>query len=281
MRKYKRISLLPLLTVWCLIASSLLLNPRYTSASETEVTIPHIIDEAGLLSTSELDDLGEKCITYGDDASIGIFILTHEDSSAVDGEVYIENFYDSSLKGQYTDSVILLVDMANRDVVLEGYGTAETYIHSQRGDVIISDITPYLSDGDYVTAFEMFIEEANSYMKDTSDPNYSRDYTPAPEDGSSTTKDSILTNVFFQLLVSLGIGAITVGIMAYNAGGKMTVSGNTYIDQGHSGLIGRRDDYIRTTVTRVRKPKENSSSGGFHGGISGGGSSHSTSRGSF
>jgi uncharacterized protein len=259
----------------------LLLKPSSAWAAEATDTFPRIYDDAELLSTSELSDLNSMCISYGNDAGIGIFILTHNDSSSVDGEIYIENFYDSTLYGNYTDSVILLIDMSRRDMVLEGYGTAETYIHSQRGDSLLQDMKPDLSNGDYAAAFETFIKESKAYMKDTSDPNYSRGYTTATENNDYSKQDSILMNIWLQLGISLAIGAIAVGIMAYNAGGRMTVGGNTYIDQGHSGLIGRRDDYIRTTVTRVRKPQNNNSGGGFHGGTSAGGHSHSTSRGSF
>jgi uncharacterized protein len=90
-------------------------------------------------------------------------------------------------------------------------------------------------------------------------------------------------NIWVLLAAALVIGAVAVGIMAFNAGGRMTVNGNSYIDPNHSGLIGRSDDYIRTQVTRVHKPQNNSNNnfGGGSGGISSGGSSHSTSSGSF
>lgn len=311
--------LFPLLVLICSLVSVFILNPIYAAAAEATDTIQHVYDKAELLSASELSDIEDMCASYGEDADVNIFILTHDDASAVDGEIYIENFFDDNLKGSYDDSVILLVDMANRDIVIEGYGTAETYIHSQRIDSIIQEVSPYLTDGDYVSAFETFIKSSNGYMKDKSDPNYSRDYTPATENNgnennaygnnnygnsnygnnsygnnsyhgngysSSSAEQPIYMNVLVQLGVAVVIGAVAVGIMAYNAGGRMTVSGNTYMDQDHSGLIGRRDDYIRTTVTRVRKPEtnnnnNNNSGGGFHGGVSAGGSSHSTGRGGF
>lgn len=278
-----------------LLLSLLLLPVRNAEASDSSVTFPHIYDNAGLLSTPDLADLEEMCISYGEDAGIDIFILTHNDSGAVDGEVYIEDFYDNSLYENYTDSVILLVDMYNSEVVLEAYGIAEDHIPSSRGDVIIDEIIPHLSDAEYTTAFEIFIKDSASYMIQDAIPNNSGNYTTQDEYGnyansntnsnsySNSSEPSILTNIWLQLGVAIAIGATTVGIMAYNAGGRMTAGGNTYIDQNHSGLIGRRDDYIRTTVTRVRKPQNNNnnSGGGFSGGFSAGGHSHSTSRGKF
>ncbi|HWT73386.1 MAG TPA: TPM domain-containing protein [Mobilitalea sp.] len=286
MRKSKK--LLSFLALLCLIMSVIILPARSVLASETSDTYQHIYDNAELLSTSKLTDMEEMCVSYGNEAGINIFILTHNDSSAVDGEKYIENFYDTSLYGTYNDSVILLIDMHNRQVVLEAYGNAENYIPSSRGDVIIKEITPYLTDTDYATAFELYIKDSAAYMKETAIPNTSGNYTKEDQYGnyvntsSGSSEPSILTNLWLQLGVAVAVGAITVAIMAYNSGGRMTVGGNTYMDQNHSGLIGRRDDYLRTTVTRVRKPQNNNNSGGgFSGGVSAGGNSHSTSRGSF
>lgn len=257
------------------------INVVHVAALEATDTLQHIYDDASLLYDSERSALEEKCITYGEDAGMNIFILTHNDPDTPDGEIYIEDFFDQNLLGKYPDSIILLVDMSRRDVIIETYGDTQTYVHSKRGDRIIDKISPYLTDAQYYTAFETYIESSAAYMKDKSDPNYSRDYTKAPEDGY-TEQENVLHNIWLQLGVALAIGAITVAVMAYNAGGKMTAGGNTYMDQGNSGLIGRRDDYIRTTVTRVRKPQTNNSSGGgFHGGRSAGGASHGTSRGKF
>lgn len=260
------------------------INVAHVAASEETDTLQHVYDDASLLSDSEVSALEEKCITYGDDAGMNIFILTHNDPDTPDGEIYIEDFFDRNLLGKYPDSIILLVDMSRRDVIIETYGDTQTYVHSKRSDRIIEEIAPYLTDEEYYTALETFIERSAAYMKDKSDPNYSRDYTKAPEElYIEQEEENILHNIWLQLIVALAIGAITVAVMAYNAGGKMTAGSNTYMDQSHSGLIGRRDDYIRTTVTRVRKPQSNnnSSGGGFHGGRSAGGSSHGTSRGKF
>lgn len=244
---------LPLLAVLCIVLS-VAFAPVGLVAAKTSGEIQHIYDEAGLLSTSELANLEELCIEYSKKDDFDIIILTHNDSSAVDGEIYIENFID---KHQYLDSVVLLVDMAKRDVVLESYGEIQDEITTSRGDSIIDQITPPLHNGEYSVAFKKFILSSDNYMN----------YVP------------LYFNPLIQLVVALVIGGIVVGVMAYNSGGKMTAGGATYMNPNDSGLIGRRDDYIRTMVTRVRKPQNNGGSGG--GGVSAGGLSHTTSRGKF
>lgn len=288
-----------------LILSVFLIAPSSVSAA-TEQSSQHVYDNAGLLSTSEVSDLENLCTEYGADAGIDIMILTHDDPSAVYAEDYIEDFEDTIPDG---DRVYLLLDMQNRVVFMEGYGLCETYIQSNRIDTIIEEITPDLSDGNYYDALATYIERSAAYMSDDSELNYDSNYSqPAqssdpnasnydetlPEgyysaNTTTNTTDSILTNVWVQLLAAVIIGAVAVAIMAYNSGGKMTTGGGTYMDQNNSGLIGRRDDYIRTQVTRIRKPQNNNNghggggfnAGGFRGGVSMGGSSHSSGGGKF
>jgi uncharacterized protein len=289
------------LTLTALIFTLIL--PVKAAFADTEDTITHVYDEAELFSDKELKSLEEQCITYGTDAAVEIIILTHNNPKALYAEDYIEDFEDRLPVG---DRVYLLIDMYNRDVFIEGYGKAETYLHSKRGDVILDEIAPYLTDGKYYDACLSFIKRSAAYMKDDSELNYNHNYSNTPQSANPNApyydetwpsdryysgngyrgSGSILTNIWVQLIAAIIIGAVTVSIMAYNSGGKMTAGSNNYLDHGRSGLIGRRDDYIRTSVTRVRKPQNNNNtnnhakggfnSSGFRGGTSSGGRSHSS-----
>ena len=303
MKNRKTCNLIPFFTALVLLFL-LILPSSNIMAAETADAYPHVYDKAGLLSTDEVTELEAMCKSYGDDAGIEIMILTHNDSTAPYAEDYIENFEDQLPAG---DRVYLLVDMYNRVVFMEGYGTAETYIHSKRIDAIINEITPNLSEGNYYDAFVTYIERSAAYMSDDSELNNDHDYSagkpqssdpnapnydetwPSNYNSSDNEAVSILSNMWVQLLIAAIIAAVVVAIMTYNSGGKMTAGAGNYIDQSHSGLIGRRDDYLQTTVTRVRKPQNNNTNsggggfnaGGFRGGVSGGGRSHSSGGGKF
>lgn len=290
-----------------LLAVLMILSVFFAKTAEVRATAEqsnqHIYDNAGLLSTTEVSDLEQLCIDYGSDAGIEIMILTHDDPDALYAEDYIEDFEDTL---PVADRVYLLIDMQNRVVFMEGYGLCETYIHSKRIDVIIDEITPDLSEGNYFDACATYIKRSAAYMSDDSELNYDSNYTAntpqssnpnapnydetLPSDYySSSTGKNFLANVWIQLLAAVIIGAVTVAIMAYHSGGKMTTGSSTYMDQNHSGLIGRRDDYVRTQITRVRKPQNNNNNhggggfnaGGFRGGVSMGGRSHSSGGGKF
>ncbi|MGB4661739.1 MAG: TPM domain-containing protein [Mobilitalea sp.] len=290
------------LIAFFLIISVLLLPASYAEASDTEESLQHVYDDAGLLSSTEVDDLEAKCVEYGTDAGIDIIILTHDDPDAPYVEQYIEDFHDQQ---NMINVVYICLDMATRDVFMEGYGTAENYIHSKRIAVIIDEITPSLSNGDYYDAFVTYIERSAAYMSDDSELNYDTDYSvndaqssdpnadyyseTLPSDyNQGNVSDSILASPLVQFLIALAIGASAVAIMAFSTGGKMSTGSNTYMDPNNSGLIGRQDNYIRTQVTRIRKPENNNTghgggfnAGGFGGGVSSGGSSHSSGGGKF
>ncbi len=232
------------------------LLPADTVKAETRPGYQHIYDEAGLLSTNEYQTLEELCIKYTQKNDTVFILLTHNDPDTVDGEIYIENLYDTFV---YGDSVIALVDMYRRDVVIQAYGSTQYIIDNREAKEIADKMSPLLTDEDYVGAFKKFLKSSDKYINAV----------------------PIYQNSLVHLVVALVIGGITVGIMAYNSGGKMTTGGNTYLDSNNSGLVGRRDNYIYTQVTRVRKPDDNAGgSGGGHS-VSAGGHSHSSGRSSF
>lgn len=289
----------------------------------SESVVKRVYDEAELMTDDEIADLEALSKKYGENAGIEIFILTHNDPDATYPERYIEDFEDQLPIG---DRVYFLYDVYGGEIFMEGYGLAETYIHSKRIDNIFDNVEDDLIDKNYYDAFETYIIMSADYMADDSELNYDHDYsydTPPEgfdsnnefsydeydydqyykddydhtyydgEDsysskGDSSHQDDILKNIWFQLFISLIIGGVVVGIMAYNSSGRMTAGSNDYLDRSKPGLIGRRDHYIRSTVTKVRKPTQNTSSGGggrsrggfnsggFRGGRSSGGRSHSS-----
>ena len=133
---------LPLIAALCMFLT-LILSPVYHAAAAESGQIQHIYDNAGLLSTSELNDLEEMCTKYSKADQAEFIILTNNDSKASDGEVYIENFYDKTPPGD--SAVVLLVDMYNRDVVVEAYGSLQSKINSERADAIAEKMSSSLT----------------------------------------------------------------------------------------------------------------------------------------
>lgn len=254
------------LFIW--MAVCLALPGMLLSAQAVEVSGKRLIyDEAGLLNESEIRELTGIANDYGAQRETDILIFTTLNPDNQDVMKLTQDFYDTHAPGYdkpHGNAVILTLDMKNREVYLAGFYKAETYLDDHRLDRIRNKITPYLSAGDYEQAFRKYVTTSFDYMG----------FRPG------VNPDNVLFNGWFQLVVSLGIAGIVVGIMVNQSGGRVTVNRRTYEDASQSGVVAKRDQYVRTTTTKIKIPKNSGGSGGG-GGRTGGGRSHSGSRGSF
>ena len=140
--------------------------------------------------------------------------------------------------------------MEERYINVQAFGKAEKKIPDAAGEKIIDAMYNDLRAGRYYEACKIYAEKVQYYM----------DYVP------------FYLSIWFQLLAALAVGGISVGAMVSGSGGKVTTNAGTYADRAHMGIRARRDDYIRTSVTKRKKPESS-------GGSSGGGSSHHSSSG--
>lgn len=236
-----------------------------STAAANEKT--NVYDFANLLTEEEIGQLETMSEKLSEERETDFVILTTNDTAGKDVVKYMQDFYDENALGydkSHGNTAILTIDMQNREVALVGFYKAKKYLDDKRLDLIRNKITPYLSDGDYFEASQLFIGLAYDYMG----------YRPG------VNPENILFKWWFQLVAAVLVAGVVVTLMAYRSGGRVTVNDRTYIDNHTSKIIGRNDTYVRTTVTKVKKPSSNNTRGGG-GGITGGGHSHSGSRGGF
>lgn len=280
-----------LLTLLALYLLPTIFLPSLVSyASPTQVKV---YDYAFLFTEEEVGMLEEVSKAQGEEGQIDIVFITTNGLEEKTTKEYLEDFYDEygfGYEEEYGTTALILLNMDpnNRAVEIQGYGMAEYYLHNDRIEHILDDIVPTLSNGDYFLAMEEFSKQVAYYMneekgvntnpiyKDETSGNY---YGEGGYDGPSDYygETSIFDNIPFRIILSLIIGGLIVGIMAYHSSGKVTTSNRTYLDQSNSRVVSHHDHYIRTKTSRVRKPKQNSSGGRSSGGggMSSGGRSHS------
>ncbi|MFZ7942915.1 MULTISPECIES: TPM domain-containing protein [Bacillaceae] len=227
----------------------------------------YIYDFAGLLTGKEEAELQSISSKLGKERNTAFIIITVNGTEGKKLIQYVEDFYDEHGPGYdqaFGNTAILAIDLDKRDVYLAGFKKAEQYLDDGRLDQIREKITPDLSEGNYYQAFSDFITTSHKYMG----------YEPG------VNPENILFTWWFQLIASIIVGGVAVMFMAYRSGGRITVNEQTYMDGNQSRIISKYDNFVRQTVTRERKPSDNSKSGGG-GGISSGGHSHSGSSGKF
>jgi len=154
-------------SVLCILVLTFLTGNNVQAQSEEQ----RVFDDYGYFSASEITDLEEICKTYGEEGKVDIVMLIQNGLDGKTAKKYIEDFYDSHEFGydqDWGDTVILLINLEenNRSVHIQGYGNAEYYINNDRIEYILDDITPYLQDGDFYSALELFAEESAYYMKE-------------------------------------------------------------------------------------------------------------------
>jgi uncharacterized protein len=227
-----------------------------------------IYDEAHLLTQEQSDELNALAIRYGAKRDTDFIIYTTDNPLNLDVVSLTESFYDEKKLGYdrpHGNAAILTMDMRNREIYLAGFYKAKDYLDDARMDRIRSRITPDLTAGDYTKAFETYITTSYRYMGIKPGVN----------------PDNLLFKGWFQLALSVIIGAVVVVIMGYRSGGRVTVNRMTYEDSATSGVVAHEDLYTHTTTTKRKIERSSSSSSGGGGGTTGGGHSHSGSRGSF
>lgn len=219
-----------------------------------------IFDEAGFLTDKEIADLEKLADKYSEKRDVNIFVSTIDS----DKEADIEGYSDWFIQQHPGKSVVLSINIATRKVDVSGSNEIRKMLETERCELIREKITPDLTAENYFDAFSTYIHKTYQYL------NVNPNINP----------ESIFLKTWFQAIIALIIGGISVGIMAYSSGGKVTINQGTYLDTAHSRVVHKRDNYVRTVTTKVKKP-ESSGGNGHSGRSGGGGGGNSHSSGSF
>lgn len=238
------------------------------SVAHASTEVERIYDYANSLTSAEKEDLEVLAESYYQETGYNYLIVTtttrqeydytHDSSPETDCEYYSEAFY-KSFKDTYGEDfkncTILTVDLSeNRYADISGQGELKTKLDNSRCTKAFQKIKSSLSDKKYKDAYSKYMKTVNRYQQIKPGIN----------------PDSIFLKIWFQLLISIAVGGIIIGIMIYHSGGVMTANGQTYLDESRSQLLREDDFYIRTSTTRTKRETSSSSSSG--GGSSSGGS---------
>lgn len=224
-------------------------NPQQVNAAA--VTDIYIEDQADIFTPSQEEALTKEMKRLQEKYDMDFVILTTNGRGGYTAKQVIDNYVDfhCDLNILSEDVVISLRDVNDRWIEIRGYGKGETYITDSRVDRILDNMTPDLLADRYYDAYSVFLDNVDTYLNRHPNP---------------------LTWTWVQILIGLAIGGMITASMVYHSKGKITTHFRTYLDKENSGLVARRDIYIRTTVSRTKI--QSSSSGG---GRSGGGRSSS------
>lgn len=208
-----------------------------------------LVDGANLLTDSEEAQLLALLDETSSRAQCDIVVVTAESIGNANPETYVENLFKEGGYGfgESGDGALFLISMEYRDWAIYSSNLSDSTVED-----IGNDAAYYLSDGRYYDAFVTFADGIESKLASS-------------EDGDGAFP--LLRNIIIALVVGLVIAFISVSVMK----GKLKTvracnNAKNYVRDGSFNLKHSRDLYLYSTVTRVPRPKNNTSGGGRSGG---------------
>lgn len=214
-----------------------------------------VLDAEHLLSEDAVNNLSERADEIASEYYCNVYIVTYEN---VEGYSSIEDVADAFFD-ENPDSILLLISesMGAYSISADGYG--EDALTEKGRNYIDKKISSDLKDGNYEEACDEFLNIAEKYL------------SYYDENGKVYTPFSI-SWIIWAVVIGVVIAFIAVFIMKGQLKSvRYESAAGNYVVDGSFSLTLQRDIYLYSTVRRVAKPKQNSSSssGGSRGHTSG------------
>lgn len=232
----------------------------------------YVKDAAGLMSEQERQTLEEKAQQLASKYGVGVYVLSVDDYRSYGGssniDFWTEKLYlDNKLGlGNGQNGAILVLSMAERDYCLKIYGDDALFAYTDYAQGQLTDrFLSSFRNNDWYGGFSKYMDFGGTILEDA-------------QDGSPMEKHvDMVGTVGAGSLISLLIGLVTgrgrvsrLRRTMKNTGIKKTAV-NYVSSEKAVRMNGQQDQYVNTTVSRVRIHRDSGKSSGGHGG--GGGTS--------
>jgi len=225
----------------------MLLSAVLTASATTYDKSPRVVDDDALLTYDECELLTERLDSISEEYNCDVVVVTTFSLDGMDAEEYSDFIYHNGLygHGDNDDCIMLLVSTEYNDWALTPYGDASDVFTTSKQDSIISNVKPYLSRGDFYSAFEAFADDCEEALE-----TYGKIQVKPLWIGAA-------------VIIGIIIAFIVVFIMKSQLKTvRFQPAASNYPKEGSLNITQSRDIYLYSTVTRTPKPKNNSSGGG-------------------
>lgn len=194
----KRIWSIFLMVVLCLLA----VVPVYAAG---ERQLPRLVDDAGLLSDSERNELLEQLDKTSEEYNCDVAIVTVNSLEGKTAAEYADDFYDYNGYGMGSgdDGILFLISMGERDWAITTYGYAITVFTDAEQEYITDQIMPDLSSGNYKEAFSDFafysedlLQQAESDEPDNSENPWQQSESDKPYNNENPSQQAGSDNLY-------------------------------------------------------------------------------------
>ena len=214
-----------------------------------------IIDNAGLLSSSQKASLNSKINSISEQYKFDLVIVTERNiESGVSFINYAEEFFFNNDYGfgQNKDGCLLLQVNAARDYSISNFGRSRNILNDYAFNKLESDIVKHLGEGNTYAAYSSFLDNWEEFL--ILDTKWSRSYNFFHQ------WNAVL--VIIAWAIALAIGFITVHSWksSMNTAIKKTQA-SSYIVPGSITYSVKNDSFLYSTVTKTPRQTDNNSSG--------------------
>ncbi len=261
-------------------SEALAAEPAQTSAASAAQTTQSlslgqlIIDNAELLTEKEKLRLEDKAQRISQQYGCNIYVLTVPTMDGAERREFAKAYYTEHQlgSGEYRNGILFMIAMDTRDYVTITYGRNPEDT-SQYGSGILAftdygisqleeQVVPYLSEGDYYTAFDTYVDTCRVYLS-TYDQGTPYDV------GVRLPGEPIFGAFEIGIIILVPLLIAFIVCMVFRAQMKTAVKATRagdYLVDGSFHITESRDDFIRTTRSRRKIERTSSSGGGSSGG---------------
>lgn len=273
-------------TIITLIAVIILIAVPVSMNAETS----RIVDNAGLLTRSEISSLEETLDEISERLSLDVAVLTQNGThGGMSTSEYAESFFEDNYGyGDESDGVILFVNMSDREWHIATSGYAITAITDYGLERIEDEVVKYLSDGKFYRAFSKYadicdelVTEAKSgniydIYDDGDNMHYGYGYDSSYRKASVFSFSNLVISLIFGCIVSL----ITVSSMKSQLKPvRMQNNASSYVKKNSFNVTDARDVYLYRRVRKTPRPKDPPQPRSSFGGSGRGSTIHTSSSG--
>lgn len=247
-----------------LLISMTLLLPAYAAFDN-----PPIIDDAGYLMQSELDELSRELDKVREKYNFEVAIYTESDMTSDTAEAGADDIYDYNGygTGENDDGIMLYICRGTREYHFTTHGKGLEYFNKNGLKYLESKVVPYLTENDYYEAFDAYIETSEELLS-------------MAKSGKPYTEKQYSTKYLIAVIVICLVAPLLIAfIMMKKKLKKMKTAvendyAGNYMKPGSMNLTLSRDLFLYSRITKTEKPKgdsgtHTSSSGRTHGGRGG------------
>ena len=223
--------------------------------------MPHMIDDAGAVSASELEFLENYLTNISEELEfdvVGVITDYGYDEESLTAEADDFYYYNGYGYGSEKDGVIFVVDVKSRMMVLVTTGFGLEAITDYYEDDIYDYVSDSLSNGEYAKGFKQYADRVRYYVLKAKE-----------EGGGSHMPDAETAAGMGGISLAVGAGAGLFSSQRQKSKLKTVrrkTQANSYARRDSLVLSRKQDRFLYSTVAVVPRPKQNNNNHGPGGG---------------